>query len=125
VPIMAARESRQDAATDVADTRPMTPVVMTMVLAVLAAAAVLVASAAVSGIQGHVVLRDLVDSVRSGLQRPADLVADLRGSDLDDEDEDGGVDDVFLTGVPDHRGYVDPEELTAALARVRSVVPRR
>lgn len=100
-----------------AHTRPMTPVVLWTLAAVVVAAAVLVASAAVTGVR-PVRPKEVLATVRAGLDRPRELLADVR-LDHDDAADDGAPADLFAIGVPERRGYVEPGELTGALARVR------
>jgi hypothetical protein len=104
----------------------MTPVVIATVVALMTAAAVLVLSVVVAGVGRAASPRQLLADFRAGL-RPVDegrtvperFLGDL--GDPDDPDE-GSVDDVFVVGRPDPVGYVDPDEITAALGRARDAV---
>lgn len=97
----------------------MGPVVVTLALALLVALGVVVLSALVAA-GGAGGLRRQLAETRAGLRRgPRES---WQSAVLDDDDEEGTVDDVFAVGRPDPVGYVDADELADALQRAGSAV---
>ena len=96
-----------------------------IIVAFVTALAVLVIAGAASGPSRRGV-RQFVGDVRAGLRREPDagtigLLAGAR-QDLatiaEEEDDDGGVADIFRVGAVPEKAYVDPTPVTESIARV-------
>lgn len=98
----------------------MTPVVLTVALAVVSAVGVVALAAVVTGARlPHP--RDLVSTVRAGLAQPRETFS----FDDDLDDADSRVEDVFVVGRPDETDEGPVAGLAHALERTATAARRR
>lgn len=103
-----------------ADTRPMTPVVLTVALAFVSAVGVVALAAVVTGARLPRP-RDLASAVRAGLGRPKETFT----LDEDVDDAADRVEDVFVVGRPDEADEVPVAGLAHVLERTATAARRR